>query len=62
MIRAAIYARYSSNNQRESSIEDQVRICGELVVSYCWTVSVLYSDSAFSGSNLLRPGIEALFS
>ena len=25
MIRAVIYARYSSNNQRDASIEDQVR-------------------------------------
>ena len=27
MIRAVIYARYSSNNQRDASIEDQVREC-----------------------------------
>ena len=27
MTRAAIYARYSSNNQRDASIEDQVEVC-----------------------------------
>jgi site-specific DNA recombinase len=26
-VRAAIYARYSSDNQRESSIDDQVEVC-----------------------------------
>ena len=27
LMRAAIYARYSSENQRASSIDDQVRLC-----------------------------------
>ena len=31
MMRAAIYARYSSDSQREASIEDQVRLCREAV-------------------------------
>jgi hypothetical protein len=26
-VRVAVYARYSSDNQSEASIEDQVRIC-----------------------------------
>ena len=26
-MRAVIYARYSSDNQREASIEDQIRVC-----------------------------------
>lgn len=26
-MRAALYARYSSDNQRDASIEDQLRIC-----------------------------------
>ena len=26
-MRAVIYARYSSNNQREASIDDQLEIC-----------------------------------
>ena len=29
-VRAAIYARYSSDNQREASIEDQVEVCRRL--------------------------------
>ncbi len=59
-MRAAIYARYSSANQREASIEDQVRLCEELVVSSGWTTSGVYSDAAMSGASLLRPGIQAL--
>jgi site-specific DNA recombinase len=27
MTRVALYARYSSDNQRDASIEDQLRIC-----------------------------------
>ena len=29
MTKVAIYARYSSDNQREASIEDQSRLCWE---------------------------------
>jgi site-specific DNA recombinase len=29
-MRTAIYARYSSESQREASIEDQVRLCRAL--------------------------------
>ncbi len=28
-MKAAIYARYSSDNQRDASIEDQIRLCSE---------------------------------
>ncbi len=31
MTRVAIYARYSSDNQNEASIEDQFRICRDQV-------------------------------
>ena len=43
-MRAAIYARYSSANQRDASIEDQVRLCEELVTRSGWTVSGIYSE------------------
>ena len=29
MMRVALYARYSSDNQRETALEDQFRICRE---------------------------------
>ena len=59
-MRAVIYARYSSDNQREASIEDQVRICRERLEREGWKMVQVYSDRAMSGSNLLRPGIQAL--
>jgi hypothetical protein len=31
-MRAAVYARFSSENQREQSIEDQVRVCRTFAV------------------------------
>ena len=33
MTRVALYARYSSDNQSESSIDDQFRLCREMLIS-----------------------------
>ena len=38
-MRAAIYARYSSDNQREESIEDQARLCRRRIEAEGWTLS-----------------------
>lgn len=62
MTRVAIYARYSSDNQRDASIQDQVRICQDRAESEGWRLSNSYSDHAVSGASLLRPGIQALLS
>lgn len=35
----ALYARYSSDNQREASIEDQFRICRQQAKREKWKVS-----------------------
>ena len=59
-VRAAIYARYSSYNQREASIDDQVRICSDLVRGQGWTQQTIYSDQALSGASSLRPGYRRL--
>ena len=59
-MRAVIYARYSSDNQRDASIEDQARLCKELIEGSGWTLADVYSDAALSGANLLRPGIQSL--
>ena len=42
MTRAAIYARYSSDKQREASIEDQVRLCEERAAREGWVVHERY--------------------
>jgi site-specific DNA recombinase len=53
-MRCAIYARYSSDLQRESSIEDQIRKCREFAEQHGWTVLDEYvrGDSAVSGAAL----------
>jgi len=60
MNRVAIYARYSSDNQRHASIEDQIRLCREHTEQQGWRVVESYADHAISGSSLLRPGIQNL--
>jgi len=55
---AAIYARYSSDLQREASIEDQNRICRERAAREGWSVYKYYSDHGISGASLIRPGRE----
>jgi site-specific DNA recombinase len=56
----AIYARYSTDFQREASIEDQVRVCRERAEREGWKIINVYSDHAISGASLMRPGIQML--
>jgi len=51
MNRVALYARYSSDNQRDASVEDQFRICREHADRQGWTVVECYSDRAVSGAS-----------
>lgn len=46
---AVIYARYSSDNQSEASIEQQVDECQEYAMLNGLTVSEIYADRAISG-------------
>jgi site-specific DNA recombinase len=59
-MRVSIYARYSSDKQREASIEDQVRLCEERAARENWRVVTRYADHAISGASLMRRGIQAL--
>jgi site-specific DNA recombinase len=60
-MKVAIYARYSSDNQREASIADQFRMARLRAEKEGWTVVEEYSDHAISGSSMIqRPGIQAL--
>jgi site-specific DNA recombinase len=61
MIRVALYARYSSDNQSVASIEDQFRVCREHAEREQWNVVGAYRDAAMSGASvILRPGLQAL--
>ena len=59
-MKVALYARYSSDSQREASIADQMRLCREHAHQVGWQIVEEYSDHAVSGASLLRPGIQAL--
>ncbi|MBI4240551.1 MAG: recombinase family protein [Candidatus Rokubacteria bacterium] len=59
--RAAIYARYSSDQQRETSIEDQSRNCLRLAEGQGWKVEQRYEDKAISGGIAKgRPGYQQM--
>ena len=49
MLRAAIYARYSSDNQRHESIETQYRICEDYCRQKGYFVVAHYKDEAKTG-------------
>jgi len=61
-MKAAIYARYSSENQSEKSIDDQVRVCKRYAQENEFLVDekYIYVDEALSGSLINRPGLQAL--
>jgi len=59
-MRAVIYARYSSDNQRDASIEDQIEVCRRLIVREGWTPLGVYEDRAISGASRLRSGYRRL--
>ena len=59
-MKVAIYARYSSDNQRDASIADQLRVCREFAARQGWTVVQEFTDHAISGATLLRSGFQAL--
>lgn len=59
-MRTAIYARFSSQLQKDSSIEDQVRVCTERARREGWTITEIFTDYAISGAVRDRPGLNAL--
>jgi site-specific DNA recombinase len=59
-LRAAIYARYSSELQRDASIEDQVRTCKTWIEGQRLTHVGTYADHAISGASSLRPDYQKL--
>jgi site-specific DNA recombinase len=60
MKRAAIYARYSSENQRDASIEDQIEVCRRYAAQHGLHVTATFQDRALSGASSNRPGYRDL--
>src|SRR5271166_1587544 len=61
-MRYAIYARYSSDLQRQSSIEDQIRKCTEYGQAQGWVPAkdCIYVDEAISGVSTQRAGLQRM--
>lgn len=60
-MRAALYARYSSDRQNPLSVADQLALLRRHAAARGWTVVATYSDEAISGfSAANRPGVQAL--
>lgn len=60
MINAVIYARYSSDNQREESIEGQLRECIAFAEKNGITILRHYIDRAFSAKTDNRPAFQEM--
>ena len=58
--RAAIYARFSTEKQRDASIEDQVRECERVATAAGLRVVARFEDRGLSGGTHQRPGYQAL--
>ena len=57
---AVIYARYSSHNQRDVSIEQQVKVCRAYADSHDLEVIRIYDDHAMTGKNDSRPQFQRM--
>lgn len=55
MPQAAIYTRYSSDRQRDTSLADQEAVCRRRAEADGLTVVQVYADAAISGSRMDRP-------
>ena len=58
--RAVIYARYSSDNQREESIEGQIRVCTGYAQTRGYALIGTYCDRARSGRTDQRENFQKL--
>ncbi len=62
MKRAAVYARYSSENQRKESIDDQTASCRKYAETHGYHVddTNIFTDEATSGARADRKGLDEL--
>lgn len=60
--RAVAYARYSSEQQRAASIDDQLRNCRRRADDEGWAVVREYADRAITGADSSRPQYREMLS
>jgi DNA invertase Pin-like site-specific DNA recombinase len=60
MVRAGVYVRYSSDNQSDALIEDQVEVCRRYAEVQGWEIIEVYPDRALSGAIRFRPAFEQM--
>lgn len=61
-VKAAAYARFSTDKQSEASIPDQFRLCDRLAERNGFRVVAQFEDAAISGGTTARPGYQAMLS
>ncbi len=59
-LRVITYARFSTAQQRDASIEDQVRNCRNYATRNNWNITASFEDKAISGASKDRPGFQAM--
>ena len=55
-MKVAIYARYSSDNQRDASIADQMRVCRAFAERQSWTIEQEYPTTRYPAPRCFVPG------
>jgi site-specific DNA recombinase len=60
LLPTAAYARYSSERQKATSIEDQLAMCREIAPRFHCTITREFTDEELSGSIGQRPGYQRL--
>ena len=60
MKRAALYARFSSDNQRTESIDAQVRVMKQYCRENKWKIVEIYIDEAHSATTDRRPNFQRM--
>ncbi len=59
-MKAATYARFSTDMQRDASIDDQCRNCARFAEREGWKVVAAYDDRGMSGTRTDRPGYQRM--
>ncbi len=59
-LRAAVYGRYSTDQQRSASIDDQFRNCRSRASNESWNIVATFADEAMSGADNSRPRYQAM--